>query len=186
MDSQKANQNKSETNKANPWKEAAQIIGLSLLFASGARQVLAESRYIPTESMLPTLEVNDRLIIDKISYHFQPPNRGDMVVFNPPPVLETQYKDAFIKRVIGLPGETVEVKSGKVYINQKPIVEPYIKAAPEYTMAAIVVPKDQYFVLGDNRNNSLDSHAWGYVPREKIIGRAVLRTWPMSRIGTLD
>ncbi len=176
----------SKPNRVNPWREAAQTIVISLLLASGARQVLAEPRYIPTESMLPTLEVNDRLLVDKISYRFQDPNRGDMVVFNPPVALETQHKDAFIKRIVGLPGETVEIKSGRVYINQKPIVEPYIKAAPEYTMAAIVVPKDQYFVLGDNRNNSYDSHYWGYVPREKIIGRAVLRTWPMNRIGNLN
>ncbi len=173
-------------NRTNPWIEAAQTIVLSLVLAGGARQVLAEPRYIPSESMLPTLEVNDRLLVDKISYRFHAPMRGDMVVFNPPAALEAQYKDAFIKRVIGLPGETVEVKSGKVYINQKPIVEPYIKASPEYTMAPIVVPNDQYFVLGDNRNNSYDSHYWGYVPQEKIIGRAMVRTWPMHRIGNLE
>lgn len=170
----------------NPWREAAQTVLLSLLLAGGTRQVLAEPRYIPSESMMPTLAVNDRLLIEKVSYRFHSPTRGDMVVFNPPEALERQQmKDALIKRVIGLPGETVEVKAGKVYINQKPIVEPYIKDQPEYEMATIVVPENQYFVLGDNRNNSYDSHYWGFVPREKIIGRAMVRTWPIDRIGNL-
>jgi signal peptidase I len=169
-----------------PWRDVVQTMLLSLLLAGGARQVLAEPRYIPTGSMEPTLEINDRLLVDKVSYRFNKPMRGDMIVFNPPAALETQTKDAFIKRIIAVPGESVEVKSGTVYINQKPIVEPYIKEKPNYEMAAIVVPADQFFVLGDNRNNSYDSHYWGFVPREKIIGRAMVRTWPMNRIGNLN
>jgi signal peptidase I len=169
-----------------PWRDVVQTVLLSLVLAGGARQVLAEPRYIPTGSMEPTLEINDRLLVDKVSYRFHEPMRGDMIVFNPPAALETQMKDAFIKRIIAVPGETVEVKSGTVYINQKPIVEPYIKEKPDYEMAAIVVPADQFFVLGDNRNNSYDSHYWGFVPREKIIGRAMVRTWPMNRIGNLN
>jgi signal peptidase I len=174
------------SNPQSPWRDVVQTMLLSLVLAGGARQVLAEPRYIPTASMEPTLEINDRLLVDKVSYRFHEPMRGDMIVFNPPAALETQMKDAFIKRIIAVPGETVEVKSGTVYINQKPIVESYIKEKPNYEMAAIVVPADQFFVLGDNRNNSYDSHYWGFVPREKIIGRAMVRTWPMNRIGNLN
>ncbi|HEY9699183.1 MAG TPA: signal peptidase I [Trichocoleus sp.] len=175
--------------KENPWAEAAKTIGLSLVLALGIRHFVAEARYIPSESMVPTLEVNDRLIVEKISYHFHPPEREDVIVFWPNDRLRQQnpeLKDAFIKRVIGLPGEKVEVKSGMVYINDKPLQEHYIEAKPDYQWGPEVVPADSYLVLGDNRNNSFDSHFWGYVPRQNIIGRAVFRFWPPNRVGNID
>lgn len=173
----------------NPWVEAFKTIGLSVVLALGIRQFVAEARYIPSESMLPTLEVNDRLIVEKISYHFNPPQRGDIVVFWPTDKLKQEnpsLKDAFIKRVIGLPNETVEVRNGLVYINGEPLEENYIAAPPDYQWGPETVPADSYLVLGDNRNNSYDSHFWGYVPRENIIGRAVVRFWPPNRVGQLD
>jgi signal peptidase I len=95
----------------NPWVEAAKTIVLSAVLAFGIRSFVAEARYIPSGSMLPTLQINDRLIIDKISYNFRNPDRGDIVVFSPTDELKKQnFKDAFIKRVIGLPGDKVEVK----------------------------------------------------------------------------
>ncbi len=173
------------TKSSNPWRGAAQTIVLSLILAGGARQVLAEPRYIPTESMRPTLEVNDRILVEKLSYRWSDPKRGDLIVFNPPAVLGSQVKDAFVKRIIGLPGDRIEIKSGHVYVNQQILSEPYLKEAPQYQMATIVIPPDQYFVLGDNRNNSYDSHFWGTVPRENIIGRAIVRTYPFDRLGTI-
>jgi signal peptidase I len=173
----------------NPWVEAFKTIGLSVVLALGIRQFVAEARYIPSESMLPTLEVNDRLIVEKISYHFNPPERGDIVVFWPTDKLKQEnpsLKDAFIKRVIGLPNETVEVRNGLVYIDGEPLEENYIAAPPNYQWGPETVPADSYLVLGDNRNNSYDSHFWGYVPRENIIGRAVVRFWPPGRVGQLD
>jgi signal peptidase I len=171
----------------NPWVEALKTIGLSAILAMGIRHFVAEARYIPSGSMLPTLQINDRLIVDKLMYRFSDPQRGDIVVFSPTDALEKQnFKDAFIKRTIGLPGETVEVKGGTVYINGTPLREQYLDEKPSYHYGPVTVPEGQYLVLGDNRNNSYDSHYWGFVPRENIIGRAVIRFWPLNRIGDLD
>jgi len=193
-------------NQENVVAEAFKTIALSALLAFGIRTFVAEARFIPSGSMLPTLEVHDRLIIDKVSYRFDEPDRGDIVVFNPTDELRRQnFKDAFIKRVIGLPGDRVEVRGCKrsdpanksfqdcqVYVNGQIIQEDYIQDEPDYQwMPEDInvperVPKDSYLVLGDNRNNSYDSHFWGYVPRERIIGRAVVRFWPPSRIGGVE
>ncbi|MFM7577174.1 MAG: signal peptidase I, partial [Microcystaceae cyanobacterium] len=134
----------------------------------------------------PTLQINDRLIVEKVSYHLTNPQRGDIVVFNPTQALiEKNFKDAFIKRIIGLPGDTVEVKQGQVYINGQVMAENYIAQPPDYEFGPVKVPANQYLVLGDNRNNSYDSHFWGFVPREKLIGRAFVRFWPFNRLGML-
>ncbi|HEY9601187.1 MAG TPA: signal peptidase I [Allocoleopsis sp.] len=196
----------------NPWVEALKTIVLSGVLAFGIRSFVAEARYIPSGSMLPTLQINDRLIIDKVTYRFQNPQRGDIVVFMPPetasicfgdipsPALDRsdkssptpgtqqnnpKLKDAFIKRVIGLPGDTVEVKNRQVYVNKQPIREKYIEDAPEYEFGPVTVPAGKYLVLGDNRNNSCDGHYWGFVPRENIIGKAIVRFWPLNRVGEL-
>ncbi|MBW4487786.1 MAG: signal peptidase I [Trichocoleus desertorum ATA4-8-CV12] len=170
----------------NPWLEGFKTIGLSVILALGIRTFVAEARYIPSGSMLPTLQINDRLIVDKLSYHFQSLDRGDIVVFSPTQTLADQgFKDAFIKRIIGLPGEKVEVKGGRVFINDQPLREDYIEEQPSYQWGPVQVASDSYLVLGDNRNNSYDSHYWGFVPRDRIIGRAVVRFWPPNRVGEL-
>ena len=170
----------------NPWLEGLKTIGLSAILAIGIRQFVAEARYIPSGSMLPTLQINDRLIVDKLSYRFNTPQRGDIVVFSPTSTLEKQnFHDAFIKRVIGLPGDKVEVKGGRVYVNDQALRENYIEEDPQYQWGPQTVPVGSYLVLGDNRNNSYDSHYWGFVPREKIIGRAVVRFWPPNRVGEI-
>ncbi|RMG13403.1 MAG: signal peptidase I [Cyanobacteria bacterium J055] len=116
----------SQPQEENPWVETVKTLGLSAILAFGIRTFVAEARYIPSGSMLPTLQINDRLIIDKVSYHFKDLHRGDIVVFRPTETLKQEhYKDAFIKRVIGLPGETVEIENGRVYINGQPLEEPY-------------------------------------------------------------
>jgi signal peptidase I len=178
------------------WKEIAKTIGLSLVLALGIRQFVAEARYIPSESMLPTLQINDRLIVEKMSYRFHPPERGDIIVFMPPDeaskyclgpqAANVPIKDAFIKRVVALPGETIEVRDGTVLINNQPLQENYLNAKPDYQLLPTVIPPDSYLVLGDNRNNSCDGHFWGAVPRENIIGRAAFRFWPINRIGSIS
>ncbi len=171
----------------NPWVETIKTLLTAGVLAIGIRTFVAEARYIPSESMLPTLEVQDRLIIEKISYRFNDPQRGDVVVFQPTDILRQQnYKDAFIKRVIGIPGDTVQVSSGHVYVNGQMLEEQYIEEAPEYDYGPVTVPDDHYLVLGDNRNNSYDSHFWGFVPREKLVGKAFVRFWPFNRVGTLS
>ena len=170
----------------NPWLEGLKTIGLSAVLAFGIRTFVAEARYIPSGSMLPTLQINDRLIVDKLGYHFKSPDRGDVVVFSPTDTLAKQnFHDAFIKRVIGLPGDKVEVKGGRVFINDQALRENYIAEDPQYQYGPVTVPQDAYLVLGDNRNNSYDSHYWGFVPRDRIIGRAVVRFWPMNRLGEI-
>jgi signal peptidase I len=171
--------NPSENHKPsqpNPWVEALQTIGLSIVLALGIRHFVAEARYIPSGSMEPTLQINDRLVVEKISYYFNPPERGDIVVFWPPEQLTPpgQRRDAFIKRVIGLPGDVVEVRGGQVIVNGEPLQENYIKAPPDYEWGPEQVPDASYLVLGDNRNSSYDSHSWGFVPAENLIGKAMV------------
>ena len=188
------------TKVENPWIETLKTLGLSAVFAFGIRATVAESCYIPSASMLPTLQINDRLTLDKISYRFANPVRGDIVVFNPTAQMAKEvdaqgnqkFKDHFIKRVIGLPGDRIEVTNGKVYINGKVISEKYLGEAPNHNWSSTaltpdgIVPKGHYLVLGDNRNNSYDSHYWGFVPRDNIIGKAVFRFWPLDRVGAID
>jgi signal peptidase I len=167
---------------------------LSPILAFAIRQFVAEARYIPSEAMFPTLKINDRLIINKLDYHFNTPERGDIVVFAPTNTLRDQYqaKDAFIKRIIGLPGDRVQITKGKVYINNQQLNENYVskESLPDHPPAPDwgpqVVPPNSYLVLGDNRNNSLDSRYWGFVPRENIIGKATQRFWPFDRAGSLS
>jgi signal peptidase I len=164
---------------------------ISPILAIVIRQFIAEARYIPSEAMLPTLKINDRLIIDKLTYRFTDPTYGDIIVFSPTETLKKEnYKNAFIKRIVGLPGDRVQVKAGKVYSNGRLIYEGYIsKSLPDEAPAADwgpeLIPPNSYVVLGDNRNNSYDSRYWGFVPRENIIGKATQRFWPFDRAGSL-
>lgn len=182
------------------WRETFDTVVGALLIALITRGAVAEPRYIPSGSMLPTLEINDRLIIEKISNYTQSVHRGDILVFYPPTGAPRQAnalndtlrwlgltgEEAYIKRVIGLPGETVAVREGKVWINGKALKEPYIKEAPDYEMAGVKVPEGNLFMMGDNRNNSADSHVWGPLPEANIIGHASFRFWPMNRMGVVE
>jgi signal peptidase I len=168
------------------WGENIQILILALGLALTIRTFVAEPRYIPSESMIPTLEIGDRLIVEKLSYLGHPPHRGDVIVFAPPPQLQAQGylgDQAFIKRVIGLPGDTIEIKDGHVFVDRQLQTESYIAEPPNYLMSPMVVPPAQLFVMGDNRNNSNDSHVWGFLPQVNIVGHACFRFWPLERFG---
>ncbi|WP_373543139.1 signal peptidase I [Chamaesiphon sp.] len=149
------------TKVENPWIETLQTLGLSALFAFGIRATVAECSYIPSASMLPTLQINDRLTIDKISYRFANPVRGDIVVFNPTTQMAKEvdaqgnqkFKDYFIKRVIGLPGDRIEVKEGKVYINGKVISEKYLGEAPDYNWSSTALTPDGIVPEGHYREH---------------------------------
>ena len=170
-------------------RENVQFFLIALVLALLVRVFIAEPRFIPSDSMLPTLEVGDRLVIEKVAYRFRPPEPGEIVVFSPPPILQEydfEPSQAFIKRVIGVPGNTLQVQGGVVFIDGQPLQEDYIAAPPNYELPLIEVPEDSFFVMGDNRNNSNDSHVWGYLPRENIIGRAVFRFFPFNRFGAVD
>ncbi|MEM9088624.1 MAG: signal peptidase I [Cyanobacteria bacterium P01_F01_bin.53] len=169
------------------WKtitENVRLVVIALLIAIVVRLFIAEPRFIPSPSMVPTLAVGDRLLVDKVSYRLHEPHRGDIVVFEPPPQLqEYGYKasQAFIKRVIGLPGQIVQVSQGKVIVDGEPLAEDYILEAPQYEMPPVQVPPGSLFMMGDNRNDSNDSHVWGFLPAENVIGRAALRFWPIDK-----
>jgi signal peptidase I len=200
--------NNSSQQPDNSWiAELGRTIVLSIVLALGIRTFVAEARWIPSGSMEPTLHGTpnqweaDKIIVDKLKYKFANPQRGDIVVFSPTAELQKeQYQDAFIKRVIGLPGEKVQLKDGKVYINNKPLPETNYLSSGQTTVINVcqsapqlafltkpqTIPPNSYLVLGDNRNNSYDGRCWGLVPRENIIGRAVFRFWPLNHIGGID
>ena len=153
--------------------EASIIIIAALVIFLGL-QITIQSSVVLGSSMEPNFEDGQRLIVNKIVYRFDKVERGDVVVLRPP----TNENVNYIKRVIGLPGETVEIKNGFVYINGQSLSEPYVLDYPRYTTKKPQVPAGYYFVLGDNRNNSSDSHIWGPIPQDNIIGRVWLSIWP--------
>ncbi len=169
-------------------QENLTLIAIALCLALMIRTFIAEPRYIPSDSMVPTLHTGDRLVIEKISYRFHPPHLGDIIVFEPPEELQRRgypKKQAFIKRIIGEPGETISVANGKVYLNGKALKENYTAEPANQPFASVQVPPDKFFVMGDNRNDSNDSRYWGFLPRKNIIGRAIIRFWPFDRIGKI-
>jgi signal peptidase I len=160
-------------------------VGITVLIAVAVFALLrltVQSYTVVMSSMEPNFRQGDCIMVNKVTYRSADPQRGQVIVFSPPPPNEdSQYP--FIKRIIGLPGDIVEISDGKVFVNGFPLEEEYVMAAPTYTMSATEVPENEYFVLGDNRNNSNDSHTGWMVPRENIIGKAWFIYWPPSRWG---
>jgi signal peptidase I len=143
---------------------------------------LAQATRVEGQSMEPNLHNNERLIIEKITYRFRSPERGDIVVIRPP----RHTSVPLIKRVIGLPGDMVEIKLNKVYVNGEPLDEEYLEQPTLGNMPAHLVPEGHMLVLGDNRRASNDSRSFGMVPYEDIIGRAWLRYWPPDQFGLIE
>jgi signal peptidase I len=151
------------------------------------RPFFVQAFYIPSASMSPTLKVDDRLLVNKLTYRFSMPARNDVVVFKAPEKAQGQISDGeeidFVKRVIGLPGDTIEVHAGDTYINGQLVKEPRAAERPDYDLAPFTVPRNKLFVLGDNRNHSNDSHRWGALDRDSVIGKATFIFWPPARAG---
>lgn len=167
-------------------KEVISIVIIAFALAMLLRAFVIEARVIPSGSMIPTIVENDRVLVCKFIYHFKEPQRGDIIVFKPPEELHAQ--NDFIKRVIGLPGEKVQMKDHKVYINDKALLEPYIRESVDYDWGPFVVPDGKLLVLGDNRNNSLDSHKWNshWLDRENVKGKAFTTYWPIGHMKLLQ
>jgi signal peptidase I len=172
------------------------IVGAILIVLAIKEWVINPYR-IPSSSMEPTLHCaapapgceasfSDRVLACRFCYHLFDPERGDVVVFNTPPeaVRECGSGGVFVKRLIGLPGDTWEERDGQVFINGKPLDEPYVddEHRDSDSHAPLEIPPDHYFMMGDNRNGSCDSRRWGTVPEENLIGKVIATYWPPSRI----
>jgi len=188
--------------------ELVTIVAVALGLALGIQAFLVKPFRIPSESMVPTLEIGQRVLVDRVSFRFGDPDRGDIVVFKPPagadsnvcgvehssesacPEPTTQRSDTnFIKRVVAVPGDRLTVIDGAVYINGRRQNQSYARLDPACGICnlrdPITVPKDHYFMMGDNRGASADSREWGPVPKEWIIGKAFMTYWPPGKIGIL-
>jgi signal peptidase I len=156
-------------------QESLQVVLPALILALTVHLFLAQATIVYGQSMEPNLYERQRLIIDKVSYHFFPPKRNDIVVIAMP-----DMEEMLVKRVIGLPGETVEVRDGVVYVNGEPLPEPFPHELGHESREPITLGPLNYYVMGDNRDNSNDSRSFGPVQREYILGRVWLRYWPLE------
>ena len=156
------------------------ILALAIFFLL---QTTVQTYVVFGSSMEPNLHTGDRLIINKIVYHLHDPERGDVIILHPPN--RPRDKSPFIKRIIALPGDTVEIKDGAVYVNDRRLTEPYIMEPLDYVLRPYNVPENEYFVLGDNRNISDDSHSGWTVSRQDIVGKAWLAIWPLDKWGVV-
>jgi signal peptidase I len=176
------------------------LVVISLVVALVVRAFLIQAFYIPSESMFPTLKTNDRVLVNKLAYKFGDVERGDIIVFHAPPGAATNGVKDLIKRVVGLPGDTIEGRDGIVYINGRPLEEPYLrpevrsttfgpKTVPETGLCDADNPENGegpcYFMMGDNRQGSRDSTKFGPVGEGAIVGRAFVKIWPISDLGLL-
>lgn len=170
------------------WRSWLSLL-LWLALAVVLRTLVIEPRWIPSGSMLPTLELQDRILVEKVRPRLGTPlPNGTVVVFHAPAVLvDAGYdpKAALIKRVVAQAGEQVEVRDGQLLRNGTAVAEPWLSEPIDYSFGPVTVPAGELLVLGDNRNASLDSHVWGPLPREDVIGTAVLRYWPLNRLGPI-
>lgn len=166
--------------------EWAALLGTALVIALLIRGFLVQPFYIPTESMYPTLKKDDRVLVNKLSYRMHDVNRGDIIVFSAPEGEATGGIKDLIKRVIALPGETVEGRDGHVYVDGRLLEEPYLPDGVVTTdFGPQEIPADAYWMMGDNRTQSRDSRFFGPIKESTIVGRAFVRLWPPSRLGFL-
>jgi len=177
------------------WRELPMLLIVAIVVAVVVRAFVLQTFYIPSESMEKTLLINDRVLVNKLIYNFRSPHRGEVIVFEAPANWRSGVADEdFIKRVIGIPGDIVACcKDGHVTVNGQPLDEPYVhflqppSANSEFheetgfdvreRYGPVTVPPNQYFVMGDNRDNSQDSRYWGFLPRENVKGKALLIYW---------
>ena len=172
------------------WRETVETILWALVLALILRTFVVQAFWIPSGSMVPTLLPGDRVLVAKFWYWFQEPKRGQIMVFKYP----VDPQRDFVKRIVGLPGDVIEVRDGVVIVNGTSLSEPYVRnrdmftltESPVFPKIPFTVPKDSFFVMGDNRPNSQDSRFWGFVPMQNVRGPAFVRYWPLDRIGLME
>ena len=172
------------------WRETVETILWALVLALILRTFVVQAFWIPSGSMVPTLLPGDRVLVAKFWYWFQEPKRGQIMVFKYP----VDPQRDFVKRIVGLPGDVIEVRDGMVIVNGTSLSEPYVRnrdmftltESPVFPKIPFTVPKDSFFVMGDNRPNSQDSRFWGFVPMQNVRGPAFVRYWPLDRIGLME
>jgi len=175
-------ENVREGPKKSALREIVESLVIAVVLALLIRAFAFQPFYIPSGSMEPTLQIQDHIIVNKFGYRFWEPERGDIVVFKYP----LNPKKDFVKRLIGKPGERVEVRNSKIIVDGREIKEDYLPAGIRYPdFGPVLVPENNYLMLGDNRNNSDDSRVWGPLPRQNIIGKAMLVYWPLDRVRLL-
>jgi len=158
------------------------VVVIALVAAFLVRQYVIQLFYIPSGSMEPRLEIGDQVFVNKLAYDFGDPSRGDVVVFDRPPDWAVDVHD-LVKRIVGLPGETIEGRDGHVYINGHRLAEPYLPAGTQTSdFGPLTIPADRYFMMGDNRTHSNDSRSFAPVDRDHFVGKVFMRVWPPGRI----
>ena len=162
--------------------EMLEVIGAAIILAFLIKTFIIGNYYIPSRSMVPTIGVDDKVIVTNFSYWFEEPQRGDIIVFKYP--LDT--KKSYIKRCIGLPGEKIEFRNNQLYVNDVLTEQPYlVEGVVTEDFGPVYVPEGEYFMCGDNRGNSADSRVWGFVEKNLLIGKAQLIYWPIDKMGSL-
>lgn len=167
--------------RSNPLRELLETLVIAVALALLIRGFVVESFLVHGSSMEPTLHHGDRLLVNKIAYRIGSPQRGDIVVFHAPFGESRDY----IKRVIAGPGDRIRIQNGIPYVNGEPLEEPYVARQDESSMPEMVIPPGSVFVMGDNRRNSQDSRAFGYIGIEEIVGKALVVYWPLDVAGLL-
>ncbi|MCS5699975.1 signal peptidase I [Cyanobium sp. FGCU-52] len=171
------------------WLRSLRSLLAWVLLALVLRWLVVEPRWIPSGSMLPTLQLQDRVLVEKLSQRLHhSPAPGTIVVFHPPAALQAAGYDpdaALIKRVVAVAGDTVQVSGGRLWRNGEKASHDWASEPMDYDFGPVTVPAAHLLVLGDNRNASLDSHLWGPLPEREVIGRAVWRYWPLQRFGPI-
>jgi len=161
------------------FKELISIVIIAFILSMLLRTFIIEGRIVPSESMVPTIKVGDRLLVNKFIFYFKEPTRGDIVVFRPPQVLNAKYD--YVKRVIGLPGDKVEIKDSKLFLNDREVNEPYLAEPMRTDFGPVTVPENSLLVMGDNRNSSFDSRYWpAWLTEDRLVGKAFCIYWPLK------
>ena len=163
------------------WRTIASVVLQIMLLAVIGVAFFLRAPQVSGLSMEPRIDSGEFVLINTIAFRLEPIHRGDIVAFRH----ERSGPSVYLKRVIGLPGESVAIRGGVVYVDDRALPEPYVRYRDVQTLGPVRVPADAYYVLGDNRANSDDSRAWGFVPGDDVIGKAVLAVWPISRAGAL-